>query len=364
MDKIVSELESLKLTKKKKFGQFFTTKWEKIFRGMSIPKDTKKIIEPFAGNGDLLNFVEKKDVEIIMYDVDPKIDGTIKQDTIKEPPTYTGTYVLTNPPYLANNKTMGVEKKKQCKEQNVDDLYKLFISQLIDDPPDGGIIIIPINFLSSVRKNDISLRKKWFSTFIIQTINIFEEPVFSDTSYAVCAIQFKLNTDKEKYITNVVFYPSGDEKQIDILDNSKVIIGGHIHDFPKKSNVKISRATSKNKSSDGLSNIKIRCLDNNKDVMISAIIVENDDIFIDETKRLSARTFMSPVFDPPVDKKIQKVLVKEFNEIMKTNRSEYRSMFLSTYREGKNGFLRKRITFTLIYQILHHILEKQPMNSD
>ena len=38
-------------------------------------KNIKKIIEPFAGNGDLLNFIKNKDnYKIECYDIEPKKD--------------------------------------------------------------------------------------------------------------------------------------------------------------------------------------------------------------------------------------------------------------------------------------------------
>lgn len=72
---------------------------------MKIPKNIKKIIEPFVGNGDLLNFIQNKNLyEIICFDIDPKNTKTIKKDTIKNPPNYNKSFILTNPPYLARNK--------------------------------------------------------------------------------------------------------------------------------------------------------------------------------------------------------------------------------------------------------------------
>lgn len=53
---------------KKKFGQFYTTNYEYILQSMNIPDYVMNIIEPFAGNGDLVEFIEKI-VLIIMWNV-------------------------------------------------------------------------------------------------------------------------------------------------------------------------------------------------------------------------------------------------------------------------------------------------------
>lgn len=44
---------------KKSLGQFYTTNYEYILQNIFIPDNVVNIIEPFAGNGDLLNFIEK-----------------------------------------------------------------------------------------------------------------------------------------------------------------------------------------------------------------------------------------------------------------------------------------------------------------
>ena len=92
---------------KKKLGQFYTTNQEYILQGINIPENIKNIIEPFTGNGDLLKFIEKyeKEYNIECYDIDPKKEFIIKQDTIKNPPKYTNRFIITNPPYLARNKS-------------------------------------------------------------------------------------------------------------------------------------------------------------------------------------------------------------------------------------------------------------------
>ena len=87
---------------KSQLGQFYTTNYEYILSNMEIPEGVKTIIEPFVGNGDLLNFIKNKNkYNIEIYDIDPKYEATIKRDTLNDPPCYDNKFVLTNPPYLA-----------------------------------------------------------------------------------------------------------------------------------------------------------------------------------------------------------------------------------------------------------------------
>ena len=181
---------------KSQLGQFYTTNYDYILSNMKIPEDTKNIIEPFVGNGDLLKFIKNKnEINIEIYDIDPKYKNTIKRDTLNDPPDYTNKFVLTNPPYLARNKS---KTKDLYNKYNCNDLYKCFITNLIENTCNGGIIIIPLNFLSSIRKTDIELRKKFLQKYCIEIVNIFEEQVFDDTTYAVCSMYFTKKTSKMK----------------------------------------------------------------------------------------------------------------------------------------------------------------------
>jgi hypothetical protein len=57
---------------KNKLGQFYTTNYEYILQNLNIPENITKIIEPFTGNGDLLNFIKNKDKYI---DNTPKLSA-------------------------------------------------------------------------------------------------------------------------------------------------------------------------------------------------------------------------------------------------------------------------------------------------
>ncbi len=55
---------------KKKLGQFYTTNYQYILQAMNIPDSITNIIEPFAGNGDLVEFIEnnRSDCNVECYD--------------------------------------------------------------------------------------------------------------------------------------------------------------------------------------------------------------------------------------------------------------------------------------------------------
>jgi len=74
------------------------------------------------------NTVIKNKIQIDCYDIEPKKEFIIKKDTIQEPPNYNNTFIITNPPYLARNKS---KNKELFDKYDVNDLYKCFIGNII-----------------------------------------------------------------------------------------------------------------------------------------------------------------------------------------------------------------------------------------
>ncbi len=338
---------------------------------MYIPEDVKIIIEPFAGNGDLLNFIKETDKNkytLECYDIDPKKDFITKRDTITNPPTYTNKFILTNPPYLARNKS---NEKVLFDKYDVNDLYKCFIKELCTNQSMGGIIIIPLNFWSSIRNGDIELRKAFLEIYNVLQLNIFEEQVFNDTTYTTCSFQFinKTLIPKTDNINvgngtnavngtnaiNVMIYPSKINISVVLNDDNNYLIGGDIYKLKTNDKYKITRATSANK--DKLNtNILVKCIDDNKDSQIGLSFVPEDKLYIDNTPNLSSRTYATLIITPDIDEDKQKLLVEKFNKYLEKHRKKYNSLFLTNYRESKD-IARKRISFDLVYLIAEYILD-------
>lgn len=344
---------------KKTLGQFYTTNHEYILQNIELPNYVKNIIEPFAGNGDLLQFIEKyenqKNIKynIECYDIEPKKDYIVNRDTINDPPNYNDKYVITNPPYLARNKSTD---KTQFDKYNVNDLYKCFIMNIINDVCLGGILIIPLNFWSSIRVADIELRKLFLEKYKIIMLNIFEERVFSDTSYTICSFQFELKNTSSANILNICVYPSKTNIITELNSKNNYMIGGEIYNLPLNNIYKITRLTNKNKENCN-TNILVKCIDDNITSQIGLSYVEDKDIYIDKTPNQSARTYATLIIEPKIDKEKQKKLIENFNKYLSEHREKYCSLFLTNYRESKD-IARKRISFDLVYSIAEYILDK------
>lgn len=364
-----------KISTKSKLGQFFTTNFKYILQNLHIPQEINHIIEPFAGNGDLLNFIENKDKYTIeCYDIEPKPivsvdvsftnilpkkDFIIQKDTLLNPPNYNNKFIITNPPYLARNKS---QDKYIFDKYNTNDLYKCFIQSIINTTCNGGILIIPLNFFSSIRKSDVDLRKQFLKIYDIITLNIFEEKVFEDTSYSVCSFQFILKSNSNNNITNIYIYPSKKYLTINLKDNN-YIIGGEIYLLEQNNNYTIERATSNNKDSQFLTNIAVKCIDDNINNQICLFLVDDNEKskYIDISPNLTARSYAILIITPNTSKvnKLnmldQQIFVEKFNNFLNAHREKYNSLFLTNYRES-NSIARKRISFKLVYDICNFLL--------
>ena len=214
---------------------------------------------------------------------------------------------------------------------------------------------MPLNFWSSIRLNDIKLRKDFLKVYKINKLNIFEEQVFEDTIYTVCSFQFCLKTNNKLNKINITVCPSK-TKIITTLNNlNNFIIGGDIYNLKLQNNFKITRLTSKNKLNSN-TNILVKCIDDNENNKINLSIVPDDSIYIDETSNQTARTYATLVIIPKISLDKQKQLVKKFNKFLESRRITYKSLFLTNYRESKD-IARKRISFNLVYSITEYILD-------
>ena len=357
-------------SKKKKInkqilGQFYTTHHEYILQNMKIPYSITNIIEPFTGNGDLINFIEKQQVNnnvnysIECYDIEPTKNYIIKQDTIKNPPSYSNKYLITNPPYLARNKCTD---KSLFDKYDVNDLYKCVIKEILTNVCLGGIFIIPLNFWSSIRVADIKLRQLFLEKYNVLLLNIFEEQVFDDTTYTICSFQFELkennnenNNNENTNSLNTIVYPSKTIIKTELNSTNNFMIGGAIYNLQLKNNYKITRLTTKNKEKSN-TNILVKCIDDNINSQIGLSFVEDKDIYIDTTPNQTARTYASLIIEPKIDKIKQQQLVDKFNNYLNEARKKYNSLFLTNYRESKD-IARKRISFDLVYSITEYILD-------
>jgi hypothetical protein len=228
---------------KKNKGQFYTTNSSYILDGFPLPPtDIRCIIEPFAGKGDLIEWLHNSGCtsEIEAYDIEPKADNIIKRDTLTTPPDYNNSWVITNPPYLARNKS---ENKEIYDLYKTNDLYKCFIMSIVkQNNCRGGIFIIPAGFFFSPRDIDVRCRDAFMKKYKITKVKYFEETVFDDTTTTIVAFSFeKSDIDLDEQNVEWIMLPSKIEKVFNMNSSSDWIIGGDIYNLSVPEKISIRR---------------------------------------------------------------------------------------------------------------------------
>lgn len=332
------------MNKKKKFGQFFTTNSSYIVGNLTkiLPADAV-VVDPFAGNWDLLNMV-KDGYEVEAYDIDPKNEDTIKQDTLLDPPDYKNKWIITNPPYLSKNKC---KDKAIYDKYNTDDLYKVSLKTIIGC--EGGIIIIPVNFFSSY---DDDIRKEFLSKYRVKKLRIFEEQVFSDTSYTVCAFSF-FKKDNNSQELKIEFMPSKEKMICDINDEDGFIVGSEFFKIiDVQSKLSVGRLVDGDKSKD-FTKLFLRAVDTGTNNGRISLSLKDEPFYA----KHSDRAFATITLSKKLSTKQQEFVAKEFNRMLEKYRKKYHSLFLTNFRNSTAAYARKRIEFKTAYNMIKYIIE-------
>jgi hypothetical protein len=187
--------------KKRSLGQFFTENdfWLKDHIVDFIKSTNAQIvIDPFAGNGDLLEAARKIGFrEVRGFDIDESLHWEIN-DSLEHVPRIEQSITITNPPYLTNYsaKRRGVYEHVQhyFDSCQYDDLYQLAIEKSLVN--DFGVMIIPETFINSK-----------FPKHRLVSVTIIEDRLFNDTENPVCVICFD---NKEKEYSKIDVYKNNE----------------------------------------------------------------------------------------------------------------------------------------------------------
>lgn len=314
----------------------YTTKAQQICSNLIkyIPQEVK-LIEPFYGDGDLLTLFPKHNWE--KYDIEDK-GNNIVQDSLLNPPEYKDKWVITNPPYLAKNKA---KDKTIFIKYNVDDLYKASLLSILDC--EGGILIIPTNFLTDERTG--SIRTQFLNQFEILEMNIFTEPVFLTTTYSVCSFAFKRkHCEKSKQKFNINIQPANQQIEIEIYPEYDYRIAGEFYNEISSVKSIFNRLVGQ-KSKEYITNIKLYALDTRTERI--RLEFEPNHYYGKDTDRTYATFTCKNTLT--IDQ--EKQLINEFNKQLEEFRKKYFDLSMTNYRD----YNRKRIGFTFAYQLLSKI---------
>ncbi len=373
--------------KKRNLGQFFTTNSDYILQGFQEFVENKEVVDPFAGNQDLINWSKNnKCKKIIGFDYDQNLIDNKKvflNDSINSPKNY--KFVCTNPPYLHKNKASSDIKEKffSGAHSNFEDLYQVSIFSVLNS--DEGIIIVPLNFLCA--ENSKKIRELFFERFEILRLNIFSEQVFDDTTYNVISFYYrKKQKMSDKNIIGATIYPENKKIKLRLEKKYNWQFGGDFINKIKntKNSLGIFRLTEDYlKSGEYEVEVALQNIKDTKILKISNDIkesLEKNILFlraidskngkkiqledIREYKvaglvgKNTSRNMAHLIFkeEIPIDEQIG--LMKKFNEELNNNRIKYFSFFLTNFRDNN----RKRISFDLTYKFLNFIYYEKNSN--
>ena len=345
---------------KKAKGQFYTTNSLYILEGFPLPPDDIRcIVEPFAGKGDLLDWVKKSGcaAKIEAYDIEPKSEGIVKRDTLLDPPDYTNAWIITNPPYLARNKCAD---KKMYELYDTNDLYKCFITSVVkQNNCKGGIFIIPAGFFFSPRDIDVRCRDAFMKKYKITKVKYFEESVFDDTPTTIVAFMFeKADADLTEQNVEWTVMPANIQKTFNMSSSNDWIIGGDIYNLPVPEAIRVRRHVEGQKMRDGEQQLFITLNALDSGTMDGRISLSYKKDYVYPAKDCS-RTYATFRITGKCLSEVEQIeLCKEFNAFLEEKRAETWSLFLPQFRESKE-YARKRIPFELAYCIFLHLMHRQ-----
>lgn len=349
----------MSIENKKNKGQFYTDNCLYILDDLPLPSsdNIKTIVEPFAGKCDLIKWLEINNINISLelYDIEPKTDNIVQRDTLINPPIYKNKWILTNPPYLARNKSTN---KEIYDKYNTNDLYKCFINSITEQEEQclGGILIIPAGFFFSCRDIDVRCRNKFLSKYKLIKVKYFEEQVFIDTTITIVAFAFeKSNSLLTEQNVEWINLPSKEKRIFNMNKNNDWIIGGDIYKLPITKNIKIRRYVVGLKINDDeqITFITLSALDSGK--KDGRICLQYKENFIYQAKDCSRTYATLCITGKKLSNEEQKNLCNEFNNFIEKKRNETWSLFLPQFRESKE-YARKRIPFELVYRIVIYLL--------
>lgn len=174
-----------------------------LFEGCQRPPPGCVVIEPFVGDGAALNWIGAANI-VIPYDADPQQPKVIKRDCIREKPKYYGTYVITRAPQLSKAEAVD---KTVFETYGTDDYYKCFVKSL-RDTPNGGIVVLPMNFMTGIRDSESKLRLNFFGASKPTRFNIIDDKTV--------VISFRRRMSSEDFTSFepwlFCFYPEKEER--------------------------------------------------------------------------------------------------------------------------------------------------------
>ena len=311
-----------KQNSKQALGQYFTTNANTILEGYESLVVGKKVMDPFAGGSDLLNWATKNGATHTQgYDLVPQSSNIIQNDSLCNPPDYTDYLLVTNPPYLSANKCRtGDRKPYQIWGEG--DYYKCHLASLAKMNCDEALEIVPSNFFCESRDG---IRKRLFETHHIVSAKYWDQPVFDDATTGICVLHLRKGKKPEQKF-KLRILPADVLIDVELTKENKFLHGKEFFDYIRnvetinfvKTDVGMTKPNT---------NIVVGLLDNGAQP-VGLSYNQKDPIYC-QPKSFTTYQLTLPDYDISEDQ--QKQIVEIFQNKMSYFRQKYHSMFLANY---------------------------------
>jgi hypothetical protein len=315
-------------------GQFFTTNSASLLAPYADLVRGKKVIDPFAGGGDLLRWAaENGAAELGGFDLEPcefDLCPIEQRDSILSPPDLTDCFLVTNPPYLAANKC---PDKRAFEQWGQSDLYKCHLASVVESGCDEGILILPSNFISERRAK---ARALFFENFQLLRLDYFYYQVFPEATTGIIVLAFRREPLKEgeRSFPAFIHYSPDRTEQVsaNISPRWDWLWGEDFFRFTDLEPLRIQKWTGKEPlktaSENGgyLSNIVLGLLD--KGAWKQGLSFNDGSPVVCGEKSFTTYQFVLPI---ELSELQQRKAVQVFNERLEGFRKKYHGLFLANF---------------------------------
>lgn len=295
-------------------------KFREWFEGLiELISKREGILEPFVGDGSICGFFPE--FQFHKYDIEPRTEDTIEQDTLQDfPKGY--SVCITNPPYLS--KRSATMRKLNLDFGKYDNLYLNALEKILSNC-EYVAVIIPLSFLNKLQGG-----------------------LFRDRCDAFISLPYQVFEDTEYPVGLGLFSPVSDGCPI-IYDGDDCV--GTLCELEYHDLWMYDRVKTDIKFNDSDGQIMFSLCDGTGDSRIWAYKASQSD-FVKPTDRFIVRTKINaPVED--FDR-----LLDIINEVISDYRTNTNDMLItSEFGLRKDGKFRRRLDFKRARRIIKRALE-------
>ena len=323
---------------------------ERILQNFNKVVLGKNVIDPFAGECKIAKWAVKAGAKNVSgFDVLPSVEGVKPADVFNNPPDYSDYDILvTNPPFLAKNRSKG-EYAKEFEKFGFDNLYKCFLASITRSGQIPEFIcIVPVNFFCE--GSDL-IRQELFKRYSIEYAEFWNIPPFEESNQCVAIIHCIRQIKQTGQTFPMIIMPEGRPIQMELLPGNGYLHGKEFfEEINKFSNFKDKFRFIK--TDEGMdapnTNIVVSLLDNGK-WPGGLSYNEGDPIYC---KPSVMSTFQITTKGIELDKETQRIIVEEFNKVFNGFRQKYDSMFLANYMGPNQKIISRRFVNKLLRVIV------------